>query len=234
MSVVNGKDVVITIADKLIACGRSLSLTTSTSFIETTTVGDGKGATFKPQKNTTTGSIEGVTYLNEPGKLTLPELRKLQLAHTLLSGAYTRTSETGDMYIDQIEFYIATVTDTGNVGDFATAQIDIQVNGDPVIVLSCEGLVAPMNVVITNEGLIPVTYRATWTYDAAYSIGLLSYSYSTDGGETYLPVPGGATISPTRVDYTLESETHLPHTLKITITCPDFAEAFYTATGEIS
>jgi hypothetical protein len=145
MSVVKGKNVVFRLTDGVIACGRSCTLTTSTSLIETTTVGTGKNATWKPLKNTITGSFEGVVFLAEDGKITLPYLRKYQLEHTLCSGLYERTSEGVADYIDEIDFCIINITDSGAMGDFNTFQVDIQINrlsmkvGVPVPLLDSNG-----------------------------------------------------------------------------------------------
>jgi hypothetical protein len=143
MSVVRGKNVVFSLVlaqswtistVKIIACARSCTLTTTTTLIETTTKGSGKGATYKPYKNNTTGTLEGVVFLNEPGKTTLPFLRQVQIAQAILRGEILRTDEDGSTYKDIINFYITSLTDTGSVGDFNTFQMDIQVTGDPVIV----------------------------------------------------------------------------------------------------
>lgn len=180
MDFVRGKNMAFGIGSKVIACGRSCSLTTSTSFIETTTAGSGKGATFEPQKNTTTGSIEGVTFLGVYGKLSLPELRYLQLNHTLLSGYYERTDEGGKTYTDTIDFYISNITDTGSTGDFATFQMDIQVKGDPVIELTgC----APTNIEWSTTPVGPLqNIDFTWT-PAFYADNI--YILFSDDGVTY-------------------------------------------------
>lgn len=136
MSVVQGKNVVFQVSDKVIACLRSCTLNTSTSFVKTTTEGDGKGATFKPKENTTTGSAEGIEYINEAGKLTIAELMYLQLNHALLSGYFESADESGNTATYFIDFYISNLSKTGSVGDFGTFQFDMQVTGDPVIEVS--------------------------------------------------------------------------------------------------
>lgn len=132
MSVVRGKNAVLRLAQGVMACGRTCAFTTTTSLIETTTAGTGKGATFRPQKNVTTGSIEGVVFLGDAGKITLPYLRKYQLEHTLCDGVFERQAETGEDYTDEFEFYITSISDTGAAGDFNTFQLEIQVTGNPV------------------------------------------------------------------------------------------------------
>lgn len=133
--IIRGKDVVIGHNGKTVACARSVTFVTSTSMIETTTVGDGKNATFRPQKNSTTGSMEGVISLNNDQKYTLPALRQAQLNHMLFDNAtILRTSLDGlSTYKDTFDFYITSVTDTGAVGDFNTFLIDFQVTGEIAI-----------------------------------------------------------------------------------------------------
>lgn len=233
--VVRGRNFIFKIAGEVIACARNVSYTSSTSMIETTTVGDGKDATFLPQKNVHSGTAEGVTFLNEAGKIALPKIRKHQLDHDLLSGTFERTDEAGNEYNETFNFYITETSDNGTAGDVANFNFNFQITGRPVVELVCFGLVTPEDVVITNEGGSPVTYEATWDFGGdTYTIGTFSFYFSIDDGETWELVAGGTFTSPDTLAYTLEEALHVPHKLKVKITCPNWAEVYEEAIGTIA
>lgn len=134
MGVVKGKNVVLMHESKSVACIRTYTDTTAISFIETTTVGDGTNATFKPQKNTSTASLEGVVFLGDPVKWTYPELKQKALDHDLFKNASTIIiDEDGNESVETFDFYISNISRTGAVGDFNTFQIDLQITGPIVI-----------------------------------------------------------------------------------------------------
>jgi len=133
MATVNGKNVTFLIYDnggwRMYACARSCSLTTSISTIETSTTGSGKWASFEPQKNGWTGSIDGVVNLDKPNMLTLPDLRQRQMSHTKLLIRYERVDESGNVYTDEGWAIITSATDTGSIDDVATFSIEVQGTG---------------------------------------------------------------------------------------------------------
>jgi hypothetical protein len=134
MGVVKGKNVVLMHNSKPVACIRTYSDTSSISFIETTTIGSGTGAEFKPQKTNNTASFEGVQFLNDAAKWTYPELKQAALDFTLFEDAtVVATAEDGTLYTETFDFYIAGISRTGAAGDFSTFSIDIQINGNPVL-----------------------------------------------------------------------------------------------------
>ena len=235
MSIVRGKNIALLINGKVVACGRDITFTTATSFIETTTEGSGKGATFYPQKNNTTANISGVTFLTETGKWTLPQLRSLQFRHTLIEDAtIVRTDEDGDNYTDTFDFWITNISDSGAAGDVGNFTIDMQINGDPVITASCPDLSQPTNFVVILSTPIPAgQYTATWAWLAAYVMGDLSLEISTDGGVTwegFLLGPGTTLTNyettPTLV-FTRNPAVDTAFKLKLIITCPFSADVTY-------
>lgn len=133
MGIVNGKNVAVYIYDsgswKLYACGRSCSINVSTSFVDTSTSGSGLWATFKPQKHTWNGTIEGAISLNESGQLALPALRALQISMTELYIRYERVDDSGNGYTDEGYAIIVNSSDTGSVDSIATFTIELQGTG---------------------------------------------------------------------------------------------------------
>lgn len=175
MSVVKGKNMTIVLNGQVIACGRSCALNTTTSFIETTTVGSGKWATFKPQKNSATGSAEGVVFLNESGKLTLPDVRWLQVSHALLTGYFERISDDNTSYTDTIDFYITNISDTGAAGDFNTFSLEMQITGALYLMV--------IKSITATSFIIYQPHDAGVTWDVSINNGS-SYLYTGITGDT--------------------------------------------------
>lgn len=134
MANVNGKNVAFYIYDsgvfKLYACGKSCSITVSTSTIETSTTGAGTWATFAAQKHSWTASIEGVVNLDEGNQLTLPNLRALQYAMTPLYIRYERVDDAGNGYTDEGYGIIVNSFDSGDVDNVAMFSIEFQGTGE--------------------------------------------------------------------------------------------------------
>lgn len=135
MSIVNvyGKDVTIRIFQeglwRLYACAQSCSLTVSTSTVETSTTGSGIWSTFKAQKHSWSGTIEGVVNL-DTGNLRLSDLRALQIAMTEIEIRYERVDASGNGYTDAGIGIIVNSSDTGAMDDVATFSIEIQGTGE--------------------------------------------------------------------------------------------------------
>lgn len=111
------------------ACARSCSLSTVTELIETSVAGSGKFKHLLPTVNSFTGSIEGITHLDKPNSITLYQLRQFQLGHVLQRLRFTRQSDSGDFYIDTVDFYITNVTDTFSFDNVNTFTVDLQGTG---------------------------------------------------------------------------------------------------------
>lgn len=141
-----GKDVTVRIYQggwQFYACASSCSLTVSTSTVETSTTGSGTWATFAPQKNSWSGTLEGVVNLDQ--NLTLYHLRQLQIALTPINIQYERTDANGNSYTDTGTGIIVSSADTGQMDSIATFSIEIQGTG---------ALIQELNVVSGDELLI--------------------------------------------------------------------------------
>lgn len=111
------------------ACGRNITFNVSTDFIETSSSGTGKNATFLPTKNNFTATIDGIVALEETDMLTLTELRQKQLAHELLLLRFQRTDDGAHVYTDECSMYISNSSDVGNFDDMNVFTIDLRGTG---------------------------------------------------------------------------------------------------------
>lgn len=109
-------------------CSRALSLNTTTEFIETSTKGTGLWETSKPTKNSWGANSDGVTALGGTD-LTLPDLRALQLAQTMILLRWQRTAQDNTVYTDEGYAYISAVSDTGSFDNVATFSIEFKGTG---------------------------------------------------------------------------------------------------------
>ena len=130
---VAGKNVVvfIKVGDDwvLYACATSATLNVATEGIETSVSGNGKFASFLPTKNSFTGTLEGVTSLEENPKLSLYDLRQRQLSQELLRMKYQRSDSAGNLYTDEASFYITSSSDVGSFDDMNNFSIEMQGTG---------------------------------------------------------------------------------------------------------
>lgn len=133
MSKVNGENVVVWafIAGVWIpyACATGSTLTLDSDMLETSEVGSGEWATFKPARNSFSGSLTGITSLALTNTLALSDIRALQIAGTPLLLRQTRTDDNGNVYTDEGNFYIKSSQDTGGMGQMNTFSIDLQGTG---------------------------------------------------------------------------------------------------------
>lgn len=114
---VKGDNCVVYLFDgiwKLYVCATNCELNVATDFIETSVSGAGLWASFKPTKNSFTLTLSGVVSLNETGTLGLPDLRQKQVSHEILLMRYQRTDEGGNVYTDELNFFITNSTDSGS------------------------------------------------------------------------------------------------------------------------
>lgn len=114
---------------KLYVCATGIELSVNTELIETSVTGAGKWATYAPTKNSFTVSLSGAVSLNETGMLTLPDLRQKQIAQETLLVRYQRTDEGGNIYTDELNFFITNSTDTGPFDGLNTFTIQGQGTG---------------------------------------------------------------------------------------------------------
>ena len=132
-TVVQGKNVVMFIYDggiwKLYACAKSCTLVVVTDFIETSVSGAGVWSTFKPTRNSFTGNITGIVNLEVVGMLSLGDLRQRQAEQVLLTMRYQRTSNEGNVYTEQADFYISSSQDDGSFDDVNVFSIGLRGTG---------------------------------------------------------------------------------------------------------
>lgn len=130
---VTGKNVIVLIKEGvdwvLYACATSVTLNVNTDVIETSVSGNGYFATFLPTKNSFTGTLEGVTSLEDGNKLSLPDLRQKQLSHELLRIIFQRDDGDGNLYTDEASFYITSSSDVGSFDDMNLFTIEMQGTG---------------------------------------------------------------------------------------------------------
>lgn len=133
MSIVRGENAILyTFHDsvwKMGACFKSISLSLSTTMIETTVSGNGSFASFAPQKHSFTGSADGIVSLNKLGMLGLPDFRNLQIAKTMLLMRFQRTDRDGNLYTDECRFYITNSTDNSSFDNLALFRLELQGTG---------------------------------------------------------------------------------------------------------
>ncbi len=133
MATVKGENVRLLIYDnggfRMYACAVSCTITLSTTLVETSTTGSGAFTTFEGQKHSWSGTIDGVVNLDNPGMLTLADLRSKQIAFTKLLINYERTDLDGNVYTDSGYILITSSSDTGDVNDVATFSIEFQGTG---------------------------------------------------------------------------------------------------------
>lgn len=126
---VKGINVVVFIddegTDKLYACALSASLNLTTEFIETSVSGTGTFATFLPTKNSFTGTLEGLTSLEEGGMLSIADLRQRQIAQELLSMKFQCTDEGGNIFTEEGSFYISSSSYSGSHDDMSHFSIEL-------------------------------------------------------------------------------------------------------------
>lgn len=171
MSKVLGKNSVVFINDagvwKLYACGTSVTLDLTTDFVETSVSGQGNFATYMPSKDSFTGTLEGITSLEEFGKLSLPDLRQRQIAHELLLMRFQRTDNDGHVYTDEGHFFISRSSDVGSFDDVSKFTIELRGTGSltqvftPIAPVPLDGILAQRFEFTGTEGQSEFTFDGT-------------------------------------------------------------------------
>ncbi len=114
---------------RLYACARSGSLSVDTALIETSVTGSGVWATFKGQKHSVTGSLDGLVNLDEPGMLTLADLRAKQFVFEELLMRWQRTDADGNVYTDELTMIITNSSDNHGIDEANGFSISLQGTG---------------------------------------------------------------------------------------------------------
>lgn len=110
-------------------CALSVTLNLVTDFIETSVSGTGNFATFLPTKNSFTGTLDGLTSLEEPNMLSLADLRSKQINQELLTMEYELTDEGGNVYTEAASFYISSSSFTGSFDDMSHFSVELRGTG---------------------------------------------------------------------------------------------------------
>jgi len=133
MAIVNGKNVTVRIYDngayRLYACATSCSISVSTSTVETSVTGSGNWASFMPQKNSWSGTLDGMANFDTDANLSLNDLLVLQIAKTLLVVQFEYEDEGGNILDLNGSAYIVNTSSTGDVNNISTFSVELQGSG---------------------------------------------------------------------------------------------------------
>lgn len=133
MSKVLGNDCIFSIFSggfyKPFACALNGTLTLETEDIETSITGSGIWRTGQPIKHSWGFTADGVVSLEETNKLDLAELQALQINLTKIFIQFTRTSLTGQFYINTGYAYFVNTSDTGNFNGLDTFNFTLKGTG---------------------------------------------------------------------------------------------------------
>lgn len=151
---VSGKNVLVQILKdedwNNFGCATSATLEFTTEFIETSEVGAGTYATYKPSKISFTGSLEGFTTL-DGSILSLAYFRSLQLAGAIFKMKFSRVVGS-DEFIESYNFYVSACSDTTTFPGLNTYSISLQGTG------ASEDIINPDDPTPT-----PVPFKYGWT-----------------------------------------------------------------------
>lgn len=114
----------------LYACARSVSLSLATEMIETSVSGAAGWYTGEPAQHSFTGTLSGLVNLDDPTKISLPDLRTKQINRTKLKLKFHRTANgIASVYIEEGFFYITNTTDEGSLNQVNTFSVELQGTG---------------------------------------------------------------------------------------------------------
>ncbi len=169
MSIVAGKDVIFYLFDGMTwrpyLCARSQDDSVNTDSIETTGPGDGNWKTFEPTAHSWNRNIDGIVSINDPAGLTLPELRTLQFAKTVLLCREVSTSQAGNTYTEEGYVFITSSTKTGSFDGVATFRVGFQGTGPITQIYTPPTPPAGNDMRYPAMGAVapPTTLSYTWT-----------------------------------------------------------------------
>jgi len=133
MSLVRGDNVLMYIYDgglwKLTTCGRSCTFNTNAETIETSISGSGAWRTYEYAGLTWTASLEGAIYLQGVNTMSLPDIRAYQYGRTKVLLRYQRTDEDGNVYTEEGNALLTSISDSGELDGLATFSVELQGSG---------------------------------------------------------------------------------------------------------
>lgn len=126
---VPGGSMVLYVNDNPIVCSRSVSLTYTTEYIETSVSGSGKSSTILPTKDSWNVGAEGVVSVEQGNVVTLFDLRTFQQDQELVYVEIVRVSNDGTRYSEVGNGYIINSNDTGSFDGMDTFSVEIRGTG---------------------------------------------------------------------------------------------------------
>lgn len=133
MSLIRGENVILYFYDgglwKPIVCARSCNLTTNADVIESSITGSGAWRTYEYTALTWSASLEGLIFLEKTNSLSTADIRAMQYGRIKILMRYQRTDEDANVYIDEGEAIITSVSDTGEYSSAATFSMDLKGTG---------------------------------------------------------------------------------------------------------
>lgn len=133
MSLIKGGDLVLSVFIggfyKQMVCLTNSEFDHTTEIIDTSVSGAGNFKTFVPTRDGWTVNANGIVSLEEVNKITLPELRALQVAHENLFLDFTRTSISGQTYRTTGYAIIVDTKDGGSYDGMDLFNISLVGNG---------------------------------------------------------------------------------------------------------
>ncbi len=134
MSIVQGKDVLLKIykdgIENAIACNASCTMSIDTDYFESSFYNTGRFRKWIPNKHTAVLNGSGPIFLGEP--ITIADVIGWQLNRTLVEFNFVLTGGTDILRIHGFGYFIKSSVD-GTIGQAATCDYTIQVNGEPVM-----------------------------------------------------------------------------------------------------
>lgn len=164
------------------ACARSCTFTVETSSIETSITGAGKFRTFRPQANTFTGSLEGLTQLEKPNHISIADLMQIQITHEMMLMRFEDVSDNGDVFTKEAEFFITNCTQTASFDNVATFSVNLQGTGELTLIYTPTPIIQGVMyrqefVLLATETDVTVPEVDGVTIENIIGVGLDGYDY---------------------------------------------------------
>lgn len=138
MGFIRGENVILFAYDdgqwKPIICARNCSLTTNAETIETSITGSGVWRTFEYTGLTWSANLDGAIFLDGTNELTASDLRAFQFGRQKLLIRYQRTDTAGNVYTEEGNAIITSISDSGEYTNLNTYSLDLVGTGPLTIV----------------------------------------------------------------------------------------------------
>ena len=131
--IVKGENIVLFIYDsgmwKPVVCGRDCSFETVAEDVETSITGSGPWRTYEYSSLSWTCSFDGVILLDGSNEMSLPDLRAIQYGRQKVLLRYQREDDLGNVYTDEGNALISSISDSGNYSDVGVFSISLKGTG---------------------------------------------------------------------------------------------------------